>query len=181
MKKQLKQLIGLLIALAVVVGGYFIIKYVAAHQEIETETINVTELYHADKESVTEVEYIHGEIDVDLVREGETWYLKNDKDTELDQDAVGTVVGFACSLNYKTQIDEHGELSEYGLDDPSYIVTVTDAQGVAQTYYIGDYFTLEGTYFAKLEGTDTVYTIASTYPSAFDADVEHYKATEEME
>lgn len=179
MKKQLKQLIGLLIGLAVVVAGFFIIRYVAAHQEIETETINVTELYHTDKESVKEVEYIHGDSDIDLVRENDKWYLKNDKSTELDQDAVETVVGFATSLNFKTQIDEPGELSEYGLDNPSYIVTVTDSQGVVQTYFIGDSFTMDGTYFAKLEGTDTVYTIASTYPNAFDADLEHLKATTE--
>lgn len=179
MKKQAKQLIGLIIALAVVVAGYFIIRYVAANQELETETINITELYHVDKESVTEVEYIHNGVDIALVRDGDTWYLKNDKSIELDQQAVGTVVGFATSLNYKTQIEEPGKLGEYGLDDPNYIVTVIDSMGVAQTYFIGDYFAIDGTYFAKLEGTDTIYTIASTYPNAFDADLEHLKSTSE--
>lgn len=179
MKKQKKQLIALLVALVIVVAGFFVIRYVVSHQELETETVSVTELYHTDKESCTEVEYIHDGVDLDFVRDGGKWYLKNDRNTELDQDSVDSMVGFAASLNYKTKIDEPAELSEYGLDNPSYIVTVTDSMGVAQTYFIGDCFKIDGTYFAKLEGSDAVYTIASTYPNAFDADIEHYKATTE--
>lgn len=175
MKKQKKQLLVMLVVLALFVAAFFVIKYVMANQEIETETVSVTKIYHADKESIKGVQIVRENDTLDLVRDGDTWGLKDDKSAKLNQDSVDSVIGFAAYLNASDIIEEPGDLSEYGLDNPMYVVTITDALSSQQTYFVGDECVLDGTYFAKLEGSDTIYKIAYTYPNSFSTEIESLK------
>lgn len=176
MKKQKKQLIILLVLLVLVIGGYMAAKYLVSHKEVLDDSINVTEVLHLDKDSLTEVCYIHDGVTVDLVRKDNEWKLKDDENIKLDQEVISDIVGFAAFLNCRGTIEEPAALEEYGLDVPSYIVEVTDGKGVSNCYYIGDASAVDGTYFARLEGTDVVYKIAATYPQAFITDLEQLKA-----
>ena len=71
------------------------------------------------------------------------------------------------------------DLSSYGLDEPTMEVNLTDEDGTQVKLLIGS--TLDsGGYYAKLDGSDTVYTIASTLPTALDIQVDELIALAEF-
>lgn len=178
MKKQKKQLIVLVVALVLLVVGYIVAINKVNNVEVLDE-ISVISVIKSDSASVQNVSYIHDGVTINLSKENGSWVLTDDKEFELDEEVVNNIVNYASNLNARTQLEEPSELSEYGLDDPDYIVSFTDAQGVQQTYFIGDKFEVEGTYFAKVEGSDTIYTITDYYPNAFVTDKEQLRKKSE--
>lgn len=175
MKKQFKQLICLVVILVLFVVGYVISIYKVDNVEI-LDQVSVTSVIKTDVSSVKSVTYIHDSVTVSLERDGDKWVLSDDKSFDLDQDKAADIVNYATNLNARTKLEDPSDLSEYGLDDPSYVVSFTDAQGVERVYYIGDQFAIDGTYFAKVEGDDTIYTVTEYYPNAFITDKEQLKA-----
>ncbi len=175
MKKQFKQLICLIVILVLFVVGYVISIYKVDNIEVLDE-VSVTSVIKTDAASVKTVTYKHDSVTINLERDGDKWLLSDDKSFDLDQEKAKDIVNYATNLNARTKLEDPSDLSEYGLDDPSYIVSFTDAQGVERTYYIGDRFAIDGTYFARVEGDDAIYTITEYYPNAFITDKEQLKA-----
>lgn len=171
MKKQKKQLICLLLILVIVIGAYLAARYLIVDEDLVTVESVSEEVFHINKENVTEVRYTVGGIYIDLVKEGDVWKLKDDKSVELDQDKVSDLVGFASYLNSKSVIEEPASLDEYGLGSPEYIIEVYTTDGNDKCFYIGDKYVMGSEYFARVEGSDVVYTIADTYPDAFVTDI----------
>ncbi|MCR5799569.1 MAG: DUF4340 domain-containing protein [Lachnospiraceae bacterium] len=175
MKKQKKQFIALLIILLLAVGAYIYFTYFRA-PKIEEGSVSVTEVFHNDVGSVKELMYMHDGVTVELTRDGDTWYLANDKSIKLDQDKVTDILRFAANLNASTTLEDVTDLSEYGLDAPDYTVSFTTSDGVQTTFYIGDFFGVDGTYFARVEGDNNVYKIVSYYADSLVMDVDQLKA-----
>lgn len=179
MKKQKKQLIILLIVLILGIVGYVIAIYKVDNVEVLDE-VGITSVIKTDTASVRNVSYIHDGVTISLSKDDAgNWTLDSDKSIKLDADKVEDIVSYASNLNARTEIEDPSDLSEYGLDSPSYIVSFTDAAGVQSTYFIGDRYEVEGTYFAKVEGSDKVYTITNYYPDSFITDIEQLKAQSE--
>ena len=61
--------------------------------------------------------------------EDETWTLDSDPGYELDQNTVKRMVNTICSLESEWSITQPGPDSEYGLDTPNAVVTVTASDG----------------------------------------------------
>lgn len=179
MKKQKKQIIGLLIALVIVVAGYLAVRYLVVDEDLVSVESVSQEVFHIDKETLVELKYTNNQETVELIKDGENWYLKDDKSVSLDQDKVANVLGFASYLNSKTVIDTPASLSDYGLEEPVYTIWLKDASGNEKTYYIGDKYVMADEYFARVEGDNNVYTIADTYPDAFDSGKESLIAKED--
>lgn len=179
MKKQKKQLLILLVVLILAVVGYVVAIYKVDNVEILDE-VGITSVIKTDTASVRNVSYIHDGVTISLSKDDAgIWTLDSDKSIKLDEDKVADIVSYASNLNARTEIEDPSELKEYGLDSPSYIVSFTDGTGVQSTYFIGDRYEIEGTYFAKVEGSEKIYTITSYYPEAFITDIEQLKAQSE--
>jgi len=175
MKKQKIQLLVLLVVLILFVVGYVVSIYKVDNVEVLDE-ISVISVIKTDVASVRSISYIHDGVTIGIEKDGDKWVLSDDKSFDLDQDKADDIVSYATNLNARTKLEDPSDLSEYGLDDPDYIVTFTDATGVQQTFFIGDRFALEDTYFAKVEGDDTIYTVTAYYPNAFITDKEQLLA-----
>lgn len=179
MKKQKKQILILFVVLILLVVGYIVAINKVNNIEI-LDTIDVISVIKTDTESVRNVSYIHDGVTMSFTKDSNgVWKLDGDDSFVPDADVMANIVSYATNLNARSKIEDPSELSEYGLDDPQYIVTFTDAAGVQQTYFIGDRFEVEGTYFAKVEGDDTIYTITDYYPNAFITDKEQLKGQSE--
>ena len=64
-------------------------------------------------------------------------------EVEIDADRYNatifeTVEGYAAGLTVKELVEADADLSKYGLDDPSAVVTVTNADGEASVFLLGD-------------------------------------------
>ena len=166
MTKQSKTLIALAAAIVVCGGCYAGLRAWNQSQSEADDTVYVTQLSDPTALSFTNQ---YGTFSFTKGEEG--WTRDDDSDFPADQDALDDLADQAGTLAAVRTISDPEELTSYGLDAPSMEVSVTDEDGTQAQLLIGS--TVDsGDYYAKVEGSDTVYTIASTLPEALDIPVD---------
>lgn len=166
MTKQSKTLIALAAVVVVCAGGYAGLRAWNQSQSEADSTVYLTQLSDPIALSVTNQ---YGTFSFTKGEEG--WTRDDDIDFPTDQDALDDLAGQAGTLAAVRTISDPEDLSSYGLDEPSMEVSVTDGDGTQVELLIGIPMA-SGDYYAKVEGSDTVYTIDSTLPEALDIQVD---------
>lgn len=101
--------------------------------------------------------------------EDETWTLDSDPGYELDQDTVKRMVNTICSLESEWSITQPGPDSEYGLDTPNAVVTVTASDGSSVRCVFGTTSAEDSgvAYMTASTSEGVVYEIDSNHLTAF--------------
>ena len=101
--------------------------------------------------------------------EDETWTLDSDPGYELDQNTVKRMVNTICSLESEWSITQPGPDSEYGLDTPNAVVTVTASDGSSVRCVFGTTSTEDSgvAYMTASTAEGVVYEIDSNHLTAF--------------
>lgn len=101
--------------------------------------------------------------------EDETWTLDSEPGYELDQDTVKRMVNTICSLESEWSITQPGPDSEYGLDTPNAVVTVTASDGSSVRCVFGTTSTEDSgvAYMTASTAEGVVYEIHSNHLTAF--------------
>lgn len=174
MTKQSKTLIALAAVVVVCAAGYVGLRTWNQSQSEVDETVYITQLSDPTALSVTNQ---YGSFSFTKGEEG--WTRDDDSDFPTDQDALDDLAGQAGKLAAVRTISDPEDLSSYGLDAPTMEVNLTDEDGTQVKLLIGIPMA-SGDYYAKVEGSDTVYTIASTLPTALDIQVDELIALAEF-
>ena len=82
------------------------------------------------------------------------------KDFPLRQSYPKTVADAMGQLNADRELEDADALEEYGLDHPTYTVTLTDEDGTVTTIKVGN--ATGNDYYATVDDTEKVYTIPAT-------------------
>ncbi|MCR4842866.1 MAG: DUF4340 domain-containing protein [Eubacterium sp.] len=187
-KRQLIALLGVLvIAVAILVGALLYNKIQSDKEAAEEEAAVLIELEYDDIESVSytsesgdAITLVHAYDEVESSdasgdESGDSstgyWYCAEDESLSIDYDTVYSMVSNFESLSCTDTVDEPGELSDYGLDDPSNVITIIDVDGVEYVLTIGDSNSITSEYYALFNDDETIYTIDSTVPAAFTAEL----------
>lgn len=166
MTKQSKTLLALAAAVVVCAGGYAGLRAWNQSQSETDDAVYVTQLSDPTALSFTNQ---YGTFSFTKGEEG--WTRDDDSDFPADQDALDDLADQAGTLAAVRTISDPEELTSYGLDAPTMEVSITGGDGTQAQLLIGS--TLDsGDYYAKVEGSDTVYTIDSTLPEALDIPVD---------
>lgn len=97
------------------------------------------------------------------------WQIVGPKPLHADLSTVSGMLSTLSSLNSDRLIDEKpGNLSPYGLSEPSLEVAITDKNGKVRTLLVGDDTPTGSGVYAKLDGDPRVFSIASYSKSGFD-------------
>ena len=123
----------------------------------EEETVKVTDLKTSE---ITGVKYDLGTGEMNFEKDGDTWYYTADKDFPLRQSYPKTVVDAMGQLSADRELEDADALEEYGLDHPTYTVTLTDEDGTVTTIKVGN--ATGNDYYATVDDTEKVYTIPAT-------------------
>lgn len=101
--------------------------------------------------------------------EDETWTLDSDPGYELDQNTVKRMVNTICSLESEWSITQPGPDSEYGLDTPNAVVTVTASDGSSVRCVFGTTSAEDSgvAYMTASTAEGVVYEIDSNHLTAF--------------
>lgn len=165
MEKQKKQLLGLLVILIVAVIAFIVVKNLPDEEEEDTTaSYEVTDL---NADNVTKLVYTNENGTLTLNKNGDEWTCEEDRSVDIDEDTVNTMVGKVASLTSENKIENVEDISQYGLDNPSLTIFVSDGT-TSYTLLIGDYNETTYTYYMCL-GNDksTVYTTQSVTISSF--------------
>lgn len=123
----------------------------------EEETVKVTDLKTSE---ITGVKYDLGTGEMNFEKDGDTWYYTADKDFPLRQSYPKTVADAMGQLSADRELEDADALEEYGLDHPTYTVTLTDEDGTVTTIKVGN--ATGNDYYATVDDTEKVYTIPAT-------------------
>jgi Domain of unknown function (DUF4340) len=97
------------------------------------------------------------------------WQIVAPKPLGADQEAVSSLLSSVSSLNSDRLVeDKAGDLSQYGLAQPSLEVDITTKDAKPQKLLLGDDTPAGSAVFSKLEGDPRVFTIASYNKSSID-------------
>lgn len=148
-------LIGVLVLLLIL---YFALSTWNKKQDSkEEETVKVTDLKTSE---ITGVKYDLGTGEMNFEKDGDTWYYTADKDFPLRQSYLKTVADAMGQLSADRELEDADALEEYGLDHPTYTVTLTDEDGTVTTIKVGN--ATGNDYYATVDDTEKVYTIPTT-------------------
>ena len=181
MEKQKKQLLGLLVILIVAVIAFIIVKNLPEDEEEEDAAASY-EVTNLNTDDVTKLVYTNENGTLTLNKNGDEWTCEEDRSVDIDEDTVNTMVGKVAALTSENRIENVEDISQYGLDNPSLTILVSDGT-TSYTLLIGDYNETTYTYYMCLESDkSTVYTTQSVTISVFQNNtLEDLTAQEETE
>lgn len=190
-----KKLLVLLLILALFMGLYVAISRWAVEEEedsgIQSELISILSFEPEDVISLYwEYDGEDGRESYRLEKEDETWIWPEDKDLELDQEAIEQMLYNISSLSATSQIEteDDPDLEQYGLEEDPYSVIRLEFSEESEipeiTLLTGDYSSVAGQYYAKIDGQVGIYLVEGTYTESFQCtpeDLEYIEETSEEE
>lgn len=172
-----KKLLLLLLVLALAIGAYFLVRAAVTSSEEkraeEAAAADTDALGVGDSDAVSALSWTYLDKTVTLVSDDDgIWYCPEEPSCPVDQSIVSDMRYAASAVVGEKVIEQAEDLSEYGLDEPELLVTVT-AGDVSRQYAVGDYNAAVGAYYMTVDGGNDVYLTDSTLEDAFWYDLEN--------
>lgn len=159
MKKGVKLIISVCV-LAVIVVAWMLVKRIP---QTDTGAEDTTTLLYVVETDPAELRSITLRFDggtYKYVYNGTEWQNPADEYMPLDQTTVATAASalttIACN---RCIVDNDSNNAEYGLDSPSYTITLGYSDGTGVEYYIGDQNIHTSEYYFALKGKAAVYSV----------------------
>ena len=167
-------MIALLVVLVAFVGLYFLMAGInkkQAEKELQQDVMvtNLAEL--------KELEYSDGKTTLSFVKEKGVWYVKEDKTIVLTDIQMNSMEGTLVGIVAVRQLEKADALADYGLEEPSYTITMKDKEGKEAVVYIGD--AVGENYYATAGDKTVVYIVESVVVDALEFDLEVLEETAE--
>lgn len=167
-------MIGLLVVLVLLIGLYFLmggINKKQAESELKQDSM-VTNLSDLRK-----LQYTDGKTTMSMVKEKDVWYMENDKETTLRNVQMDSIEDTLVDIVALRELDKAKDLAEYGLDKPSYTITMKNKKGKEAVVYIGK--AVGENYYATDGEKKVVYIIESVVVDTLEFDLETLKNDKE--
>lgn len=182
MKRQKKQFVIILIVLAVVLVATFGMKTYNKNQEEKKtaeEEASIIYITKADPDDITAFSYQVDKTTYSFTKDGENWIYDGDSSLDMDEDEIETMLE---SLEALTATDEitYKELSDYGLDEPSDVISYTTDSGNV-TISVGNKNDMLASYYVMTEEDGKVYLTETSLADVFSKTPEELTASEDTE
>ena len=178
--KKTQKLLALLCALVVLIGVYYgVVNYVKSSEEA---ALAETELLLDETASdIAGVAFTTPEGEkAAFTMSDDTWSLTSDTSFDVAESVLDSMVTDLTGIEVLETLTEIEDLSEYGLDDPINVITITKTDGSTIKIALGNENATTSMYYVYLnDDTDTVYCISTDLISTFDMSLESMRYVEE--
>lgn len=182
-KNQMRQLIGMVIALVVCVVGYFTIDSYSQKQKEKAEEesskaaeANETVVFELENiDDITGFSYVVDGTTITLLKNSDdTWICDNDTSINIDEYVVKSTILNSLERVSSNQIIESPEdIAQYGFDSPQNKIVIMKSDGSSRVFTLGAQNQIEtDKYYMMVDGDDNVYVIDSAIPIAFSNTIE---------
>lgn len=138
-------------------------------EEAESSGMDVIQM---DASSIVNFSFKIGDNFAEFSKDGDEWKNQEDSEFPVDQEAVETLLNDLLSFTAKRKLEAVDGLSEYGLEDPSNTIRLTDESGTETEILVGSRNQSTGDYYVSLaEAPNTVYVTASDLSSILPGSV----------
>ena len=177
-KRQLLTIVLLCVLLiASVIGFVAVTKYKDKSEEKENESKNI-ELYSVKADDIVKFHFKNSNTELTFVKENNKWLLEDDMNYDIEQSKVTTLLDKVKKISASSIVTtDCTDLVQYGLENPTLQVDITDKNGNKKTLMVGDESVAgEGCYAYVGEDSKKIYIIASTFISDFETTKTELKA-----
>ena len=159
MKKQTKQLIVLLVILAVCIVGYLAVTQILTRQQAELEAQQSADDITTLSGQVTQITKTAAGEELTFLYDAETGWSYTDPVFPTAQDNLEELANLIAPLSPERVMTAEESLDAYGLDQPAYTFTAQDDQGNSLTVQVGD-ANSNGDFYAIVNGDEsTIYSL----------------------
>lgn len=180
-KKKKNLALPILLGVLVVLGGsYGAIKAYnaseAAKKTDESEAEEAKKVFGDLKaEDIEALSYVASEETLSFVKDGDTWYLKEDRELPVNQTKFSSMTSALANLEEKKLVEESlDNLSAYGLETPSNVISFQTSGGEEYTLYVGDKNAITNECYFYLKGENRVCTAGTTLADNFQTILSAY-------
>lgn len=182
MKKKTIILLLCILCLILLLTAYLTLRQrnIAASQESLAEPVTEPVL-NIDENDITSVSFKINTSFVTFEKTDETWTLKEDPGFPVDPSALLETLSWLTPLEAVRILSAPDTLSEYGLDHPQNIITLTMADGTETTLTIGNANPSTGdNYVMRNNDSATLYTIGNDLLASISDNLYDYASGEEI-
>ncbi|MBE6607888.1 MAG: DUF4340 domain-containing protein [Ruminococcaceae bacterium] len=177
MKKKSTLIISACVCI-IIFSLYFIISSLPTNEDTPDKEENA--YLYIDQTHIHDVigfSFAGGDFDLSFEKDGnDVWKYSVNTSLPVSSDFIETTLSqvelFLAAKEVARNLSETG-LAEYGLDKPSYILTIS-LKKEDKTYIFGDYIESKGLYYASVKDSGVVYLVERAYVDAFSLDVEDF-------
>lgn len=168
----MKRLIPTLLAIIVLVAGFFYAKSQDFFREPPIEQLPLVEMQLDQVESLY---LVHGEEEIRITRTEDGWAMQDEPTYPLDSAKVDDWLVDLLTATDNGVVDETpGELAEFGLDTPTAELGITLADGSEQTIQVGIELPVRGNHYLLKSGDPKLYRIENETKTNLFKDKFHF-------
>ena len=179
MGKNKKGLIVAFLVLFLLLGVYFLLKSLNLEEETDEADAEKT-VFEMNAEDISEIQIEYDGNSYTFSHGDDKWSYEEDELFPLSEAAVLDIVSGVTSVEASRELDDPGELSEYGLDNPVVQVRVKDTGGKEVLLKFGNDNESLGSSYMKKDEEKTVYLVDSSVKENFCRDISDLAEKEEI-
>jgi len=118
----------------------------------------------SDLKSLTSISYNNNGTTLSFIKQSGKWYYTKNKKYPITQSSLESLASTFQKVETVRELKNADALSDYGLDKPTYTVSVKDKTGKSMTYYIGN--ATGENYYVTYGDKSKIYTVSSDITSS---------------
>lgn len=158
MKSITSRIIGIFFVLFVL--SFMVTTGVLEQQKEQERLIKSTKLF-ADMDEIESVVYSRGSRVRKMIKQNDNWVWEDDASYYIDQIEMKEKIEALLELTAVDQVEEIEETVDYGVDDPSYSIALTDINQNTKTVSVGK-TTGERQFYVKIDDQKEIYIADET-------------------
>lgn len=180
MKRQARNLTVLVVLLAVLVVGYFGLRWYNGRQQDKEPEPEGEVLVDIARDDILRFSYVHEGETCAFEKEEGRWVSASDPSLELKQSRLDTMAGKLTNIVAQSAIHDVTDMSQYGLETPANVLHWETAEA-SYTYHVGDYNSIGNVYYICEPDSDVVYVVTAALGTGFDYSLEELIEQEEVD
>ena len=174
--KRLKRL-GILLGILVVVciAAFCAIRYEEHQEKIKNSEETILEV---DPDTVTQLSWEYNGNSFTLNKENDVWTYADDENFPVDQDHVQTMLELFQEFGVSFVIEDVGDYSQYGLDNPTCTITL-QTEDTTYTVQLGNYSNMDEKRYVSI-GDGNAYLVNEDPLDTFDVELKDLIQNDEI-
>ena len=168
-RKKKKTIILLVMILLLIVANGVASAWNDKSEKKKEKEAEASKIYLTDAGDITAYSYSDGSQNMSFTKADDTWEYDEDNEIPVNQDTVQSTADVIRQMEAVRELENPDQLSDYGLDKPSYTIQFQDNDGVTTEILIGN--GAGENYYATVGDSGKVYTISSDFQNYLQFDL----------
>ena len=170
--KNKKGLIVGIIILVLLLGAYFLLRYLNLDEEDAEEEDVAETVFEIDADDISNIQIVSGENTFDFSHGDDKWSYVEDDKFPLSESAILDKVSSLTSVSSMRTIEDPDNLADFGLENPEVTATVTDTDGKETELALGaTNDAVSGCYMSMNGDTSKIYLVDTTLKTNLEFDL----------